>query len=232
LGFVENYFSYFTEIEERFQQRRGTLLMLSTLDWALIESWKQAELPLEAVLRGIDNTFDKWEKRPQRRRINGLAFCTQEVLAAVAEMAEAATGSRRAPAEERGTGLPAEELAAYFERNAQKMESAQVPEAVRPLLAEDAAALRQLAAEVRATPPGTLEDLERRMTVMEEKLFALLLASSGDEELTAIRARAEHELGSCRGKMSGAQLDQLYRQYTNKTLLERCGLPRLSLFYL
>jgi len=28
-----NYFNYFTEIEERFQQRRGSLLLLSTLDW-------------------------------------------------------------------------------------------------------------------------------------------------------------------------------------------------------
>jgi len=36
-----NYFNYFTEIETRFQQRRGSLLMLSTLDWALIETWRE-----------------------------------------------------------------------------------------------------------------------------------------------------------------------------------------------
>jgi len=55
---VENYFNYFTEIEEHFQSRRGTGLILSTLDWALIETWKVAGIPLEAVLRGIDTTFD------------------------------------------------------------------------------------------------------------------------------------------------------------------------------
>ncbi len=56
---MQNYFNYFTEIEQRFQQRRGSLLMLSTLDWALIETWREAGVPLEAVLRGIDNAFDK-----------------------------------------------------------------------------------------------------------------------------------------------------------------------------
>ena len=91
---VENYFNYFTEIEEHFQRRRGTLTLLSPLDWALMEIWKDAGIPLEAVLRGIDATFDKWERRPRRtRKVNGLAYCAQEVLAAAEEMKEAAVGS-------------------------------------------------------------------------------------------------------------------------------------------
>ena len=65
---MENYFNYFTEIEERFLQRRGGGLLLSTLDWALIETWKDAGIPLEAVLRGIDEAFDSYERRPRRRR--------------------------------------------------------------------------------------------------------------------------------------------------------------------
>jgi hypothetical protein len=32
--------------------------------------------------------------------------------------------------------------------------------------------------------------------------------------------------------MTGPQIEQLLRQYTNKKLLERYGLPRLSLFYM
>ena len=42
---MRNYFNYFTEIEERFQQRRGSLLLLSTIDWALIETWREAGVP-------------------------------------------------------------------------------------------------------------------------------------------------------------------------------------------
>src|SRR5215469_2195236 len=89
--FVENYFNYFTEIEQHFQRRRGTGLILSTLDWALIETWKDAGIPLEAVLRGIDTTFDHWERRPSKtKKVNGLGFCSQEVLAAAEDMKEAA----------------------------------------------------------------------------------------------------------------------------------------------
>ncbi len=48
-----SYFNYFTEVEEHFQKARGTsLFLLSPLDWALIESWKNTNVPLEAVLRG------------------------------------------------------------------------------------------------------------------------------------------------------------------------------------
>src|SRR5690348_16786700 len=93
---VRNYFNYFTEIEERFQRRRGGILLLSTLDWALIETWKDAGIPLAAVLRGIDAAFEKYEKRPTKsRKVNSLAYCAQEVLTAAEEMREAAVGVAR-----------------------------------------------------------------------------------------------------------------------------------------
>src|ERR1700761_4409198 len=93
---VQNYFNYFTEIEEHFQRRRGSLLLLSTLDWALIETWREAGIPLTAVLQGIDTAFDKHDARKGKtrvRRVNGLAYCAQEVLAAVEAMREAAVGA-------------------------------------------------------------------------------------------------------------------------------------------
>ena len=77
-----NYFNYFTEIEEHFQRARGTsLFLLSPLDWALIETWKNSDVPLEAVLRGIDVAFEKWRaKRSKTQAVNSLAFCSQAVL--------------------------------------------------------------------------------------------------------------------------------------------------------
>ena len=95
---MHNYFNYFTEIEEHYQQRRGAGLLLSTLDWALIETWKDAGIPLEAALRGIDETFDKYDRKPARaktRKINSLAYCSQAVLGAADHMKEAATGAAR-----------------------------------------------------------------------------------------------------------------------------------------
>src|ERR1700753_4333656 len=121
---MQNYFHYFTEIEERFSRRRGSLLLLSTLDWALIESWREAGVPLEAVLRGIDSSFDRYEIRSTRskgrlRKVNGLAWCAQAVMAAAEEMVEAATGV--APQREVATqasGFENDRVAAYLRRNA------------------------------------------------------------------------------------------------------------------
>src|ERR1700761_1867989 len=77
-----NYFNYFTEVEERFQKARGTsLFLMSPLDWALVESWKNAGVPLEAALRGIDAAFEKWRtKRKRGQNVNSVAYCAQAVM--------------------------------------------------------------------------------------------------------------------------------------------------------
>jgi hypothetical protein len=240
--FVENYFNYFTEIEEQFQRRRGGILLLSTLDWALIETWKDAGIPLEAVLRGIDGAFERYEKRPTPRKVNSLAYCAQEVLAAAEEMKEAAVGvakddgSARAAQTSASAGFDPEEIAAFLRKNADQLERAQLPScaSISPgaLAREAAAALRDLADEVTAKKAARLEDVERRLTVLEEKLFAGLLAATPDEDLVRVRAQADRELAPYRSKMSAAQIDQLLKQYIHKRLLEKYGLPRLSLFYM
>jgi hypothetical protein len=208
-----------------------------------MELWKEAGIPLDAVLKGIDAAFDKYDRRAKKtRKVNSLAYCQQEVLAAVEELKEAAIGSKRDPG---ATSIPNAEVARYFERNAQQLAGCKHPAAaVRKLAAEQAATLRELAGELAHVPHSPteggcgapanadLEGLERRMTIMEEKLFAALWSSAGDDELMETRAQAERELAPYRGKMSGAQIDQLLRQYGNKQLMERHGLPRLSLFYL
>ncbi len=225
-------FTYFSDIEEHYQRRRGSILPSSPVDWCLMETWKEAGIPLEAVLRGIDAAFDKWERRAKKtRKVNSLAYCQQAVLAAMEDLQEAALGSTRDPS---ATSIANEDLARYFERNAQQMEKTRHPSAeVRTLVDGQAATLKELAAEVAASErPADLEGLERRMTVMEEKLFAALWSHASDEELLEARAQAERELAPYRGKMSAAQIEQLLRQYGNKRLLERHGLPRLSLFYL
>jgi len=221
-------FNYFSDIEDHFCRRRGTVLMVSPLDWALMETWKEAGLPLEAVLRGIDATFDKYDRRPTKtRKINALAYCTQEVLAAAEDMKEAAVGTTREVAD---TGLESERIRIYLERNANAFSRAKVPMPAAALVAEDARVLHELASALGGTADG--EAIELRMTVMEEKLFAALLAATEDDALVAIRGQAEKELAPYRSKMSGPQIEQLLRQYTNKKLLERYGLPRLSLFYM
>ena len=240
---MENYLNYFTEIEEHFQRRRGGILLLSTLDWALIETWKDVGIPLEAALRGIDAAFDRYDQRPSKsKKINSLAYCAQEVLAAAEEMKEAAVGfakddgSAGAAQPSASAGFDPAEIAVFLRKNADQLERAKLPSraSISPeaLAWEAAAALRDLADEVTAKKAARLEDVERRLTVLEEKLFAGLLAATPDEDLVSVRAQADRELAPYRSKMSAAQIDQLLKQYIHKRLLEKYGLPRLSLFYL
>lgn len=234
---MENYFNYFTEIEERYLRRRGGGLLLSTLDWALIETWKEAGIPLEAVLRGIDAAFDKYDQRPSKtRKINSLAFCSQEVLAAAEDMKEAAVGAGAASEGPRANqGFEPEVISGFLLRNAEALEAVAFSEsakAARGVTVAAAQTLRELATQNSGKPMGRLEDLERRLTVLEEKLFAVLLTSTPDEEVVSIRAEADREMAPYRRKMSGPQIDQLQKQYLQKKLLEKYDLPRLSLFYM
>jgi len=241
---VENYFNYFTEIEEHFQRRRGSPLIGSPLDWDQIEIWKNAGIPLEAVLRGIDAAFDKYEQRKSKRheKINSLLWCAQAVLTAAEDMKEAAVGSAAAesvapPAKlPAGQGFEPEVVAPYLRRNAGLLEAAKLPQgsgvSSRSVALEAAKTLRQLAEEAEKRSPARLEDLERRLTVLEEKLFAVLLASTPDEDIVTLRAEADRDLAPYRRKMSSPQIEQLQKQYVHKRLLEKYGLPRLSLFYM
>ena len=228
---MENYFNYFTEIEDHFQRRRGTLTLLSPLDWALMEIWKDAGIPLEAALRGIDEAFDKWERRTRRtRKINGLAYCAQEVLAAAEEMKDAAVGA--GPRERRSAGLEAATVIDFLRHNAADLEGAPLPETVRVIADETAAGLRSVADSFAAGNPPPTEDVERRLTVMEEKLFAALLAATPETALLEVRTGADRDLAPYRSRMTAEQIEQLHKQYLQKRLLEQHHLPRLSLFYI
>ena len=226
-----NYFEYFSEIEERFSRRRGSILLLSTLDWALIETWREAGIPLEAVLRGIDAAFDKYEARAHKtrqRKINGLAWCAQAVMHSAEEMVEAATGVAPVTArEERESGFEAERVAAYLERNAEALGAV-----ADGIAATTAQRLRELASAMRGEAPIALDELDRTLTVLEEKLFAALQAAATEQELVALREQAEGELAPYRAKISAVQLRQIQQQFLHKRLMEARGLPRLSLFYM
>lgn len=242
-GLVDNYFNYFTEIEDHFCRRRGTLLTVSTLDWALMETWKEAGIPLEAVLRGIDLTFDHYESRPSQvkiKKINGLAWCAQEILSAAEEIKEAGTGSRREPSH--GVpGLGHREIADFLFQNAgrlSELEKHAQPGPLQSALEESSGSLTVLAeseqSKVSQQPgvPPQLDHLERTLTILEEKLLAALRVTASEAELVGLRAEADREIAPYRSKMPGFQMEQLRQQFVHKRLFERAKIPRLSLFYL
>jgi len=216
-----NYFNYFTEVEEHFQRARGTsLFLLSPLDWALLESWKNSGVPLEAVLRGIDEAFEKWRSRKVKTQmVNSLAFCAQAVLTEAQIMTEAAPQRSR---RETAPPFTIEELRAYLERNA-----AALPAGYEKI----AASLGRLAGDVEQRF-ADLEALEQRLTVLEEKMVAAARTRQTEEEMLESRQELDRQLRPYRGKMTAEQLSMLEKQYLERHLMEKAGLPRLSLFYM
>jgi hypothetical protein len=221
----QNYFNYFTEIEEHFQRARGTcLFLLSPLDWALIETWKNSGIPLEAVLRGIDAAFVKWRGRKSKtQQVNSLAFCTQAVMEETRVLANQAPAT---PPKEVDAPFSISELAGYLQRNA-----AQLRETARPAFLEIAISLDQLA-ETAAEHIHRLEDLEMRLTTFEDKLLAISRSEQTDDDLFQARKELESYLKPYRGKMTAPQLSMLEKQFLDRWLLEKTKVPRLSLFYL
>jgi hypothetical protein len=213
-------FNYFTEIETHFQVARGRFRLLSPLDWALAEAWKDSGVPLEAVLRGIDTAFQKWRSRPSRAQsqvINSLAYCAQSVAAEAQALAETSPIART-------RAKPPFEIATvrtFVAGNATALREAGHADVAEMLEALDIDALYQ-----------DLEQLEQHLTAIEEKMIARLRAHASEDAQLAARRALNLDLKPYRGRMSTDQIAMLEKQFLERRLLETAGLPRLSLFYL
>lgn len=224
-----NYFNYFTEIEEHFQRVRGTsLFLLSPLDWALIETWKNSGIPLEAVLRGIDAAFEKWRaKRTRAQMVNSIAYCAQAVMVENQRLADAGGEREARPAP---APFPLEDLVRFIADNAQAIRRTGVSEFVSV-----ADSLDRIYTEL---DPGLdkdrldLEAVEQRLSILEQKLVALARARQADDKAFKIKAELDSYLKPWRSKMTAPQLAMLELQFLERATLEAEGLPRLSLFYL
>lgn len=209
-------------------------MLVSTLDWALIDTWKQAQIPLDVVLKGIDQAFEKYEKRRRAsRKVNSLAYCHQAVLAA-AEEAE----RTNLPHPSGGEPIPRAELVKHLTSNAEKLGRAAegFEERGRPESAATfrslAASLREMAQAAEGDAPLDLEDIERRLTVMEDRMLSILQNTAPEAEMVALRAELDRSLGPARRNLGSEQMAHLQKQFLARRLLEQADLPRLSLFYL
>ena len=242
-----NYFNYFTEIEEYFWRKRGAHMLVSPLDWAIVETWQKSGIPLPAVLKGIDKAFESYSRSRRAaggREMKSLAYCVDAVIDAATEAQEAAAGAgpsengaSQAKARPASEGFSREELRNFFQRNAAKLDAAAKANAAanRDLAArleESSKRIAELTPIIDSPAALDLEDLERRLTILEDKLAAALHAAASEEALLDIRRELDRQFAPYRRKMSAAQLSQLEKQYIQKRLFEHFKVPRLSLFYL
>ena len=218
-----NYFNYFTEVEEQFQRARATgLFLLSPLDWALIDSWKNAGIPLEAVLRGIQVAFDQWRtKKHKTRMVNSLTYCAQAVMKEAELMAKNVPSTA---ASEHEPAFPLESVRAHLEKSRDALLRAAGYEEIASGVAGLLANLEEHFA--------SLEELDQRLTAMEDKMAALARTRLSDEDLFRMRRELDSQLRPYRGKMTADQLARLEKSFLDRKVYDHYGLPRLSLFYM
>jgi hypothetical protein len=257
-----NYFNYFTEIEDAFIRRRGKHLLLSPMDWALIESWKEMGVPLHVALRGIEKSFDSYESKPRKRSVKSLMYCQEEVEAQFQEWLESQTGahapsasgeetardsgdsaSEGLPSSDEGAGrglpFPRAVISAHLSecrdavRRAIDLRTKSAGEgALREALGRAAARLEELHSDFERAPRPDAEALESSLADIESLLDRALRESLSEDALEDARASAAEQLKPYRARMERATYEQTLDNLLSKALRESAGVPRLSLFYL
>jgi len=251
-----NYFNYYSEVEDTFIRRRGKHLLVSPLDWALIESWKQMGIPLHVVLRGIEKAFDSYEARPRNRSVKTLFYCQEEVEAQFAEWLESQRGAPTQSAgvvdesgavedesgdagEIEGLPFPRALIAAHLEDSRDTLRRAREEridragdDSVCEALARAAARLDELASDFSRAARPDAERLENSLADLEGLIDRALRASLPAEVVEEKRAEAAEQLRPYRARMERSTYEQTLDNLLAKALREAAGVPRLSLFYL
>jgi hypothetical protein len=240
-----NYFNYFTEIEEEFVKRRGSHLLVSPLDWSLIETWQQRGVPLHIVLRGINASFDAYDQRASRgRKVNSLLYCQQEVEAMFLEYCASRVGANSdAPAgngkesngrQEDHFNPPA--IVDYLAEQHGALERLSVKHSPDAILSETfsrtATRLGQIIDDLRGSKNISPELLEMDLMMIEEVILDGLRGSAGEEKLAQLQKEGNQQLKSYRQNMEPAVYKQTLDNLIARRLREQYHVPRLSLFYI
>ena len=234
-----NYFNYFTEIEDVFVRRRGKHLFLSTIDWALMETWKQQGIPLHIVLRGVERAFDSYEKKPRKRSVKTLLYCQEEVEAQYAEWLESRVGASPESTESQPdpdkTPFTPDAIREHLQHARKSLREL----AQRRVVADELTEALNRAVSVVESLENDLETnlletrkLEDSLTGLERLLNHAMFASLSSTELEKAKAEIDIRLKAYKRQMDAASYQQTFDNLLLKSLREQIGVPRLSLFYL
>jgi hypothetical protein len=243
-----NYFNYFTEVEEEFVRRRGKQLLISPMDWALVESWKDAGVPLHIVLRAINESFDSYDARAQKhRKVNSIFYCQQAVEGSFAEyrLAQVGGGSEIKTTEATSeapdgdqSAFPKEVILEFLARCEDELRliGTRAEEGARPeignAVARARARLTEIISEIVGSARVNAESLERDLDAIDRMILEAAARECGEEELKKIRIEAQSQLRSYRKKMDKAIYEQTVQNFVSRRLREINNIPRMSLFYL
>ncbi len=227
-----NYFSYFSEIEETFIRRRGKNLFLSPLDWALIETWQEREVPLHIILRGIEKVFDNHEKSKKKRTIKSLAFCSEEIEAQYEEWRESQIGKNvddNLSTDSDDSMFSPVTIANHLENLSTAL--AEIKSNANKGLSETLDRVLHRLEELK-TSFSDAETLEEDLTHLEKMLDDGLLENAEKDTLAKLKNETEKELHTYQKTMEKEVYQRTFDLLLLKKLRLEIGIPRLSLFYL
>jgi hypothetical protein len=233
-----NYFNYFTEIEDAFVRRRGKHLLLSSMDWALIESWKEMNIPLHVVLRGVEKAFDSWESKPRKRTVKSLLYCQEEVEAQYAEWLEAQVGAGETVSDEASAEeLPFSRQAITDHLNRGRVQlmsivRTELDTTFAETILRAVALLDELLRDFANTVTPSAQKLEVSLSGIERMLSESISTHVSSEHMSTLQTEVKQQLKPYRSQMEPKVYEQTFQNLLLKALRDNFGIPRLSLFYL
>ena len=233
-----NYFNYFTEIEEAFIRRRGRHLLLSPIDWALIESWKERGVPLKIALRGVNNVFDSIEQNADRSvNVKSLTYCRNEVdsLFEAWQATQVGKSKDETPEQQTSDARSVDQPNLYGEDEfAQSMTrlAKSLTEASEGTSGRLANSLSDVADRVQklSSFEGNEEELETRLTELEAMVSSALIEATDDVALKNRRNEIEQGLKKHKEVTAPEAYEQTVDLMLRKSLREEWRIPKLSLY--
>ncbi len=231
-------------------KRRGAHLLISSLDWSLIDTWKQRGIPLHVVLRGINSSFESYDTKARRgRRVNSLFYCQQEVEAGFLEYCESRIGGNHTSDEtsglakangsgisDQGAPFSRESIIEYLTEQRETVARLSVMHEADASLSEAfsraARRLGEIIADLSAASAVLHERIESDLTLVEELILEGLRHDADAATLEELRREGDQQLRAYRKGMSPEVYEQTRNNFIARKLRERYRVPRLSLFYL
>ena len=216
--------------------------MLSPMDWALIEGWKERGVPLHVAVRAIEHAFDSHQSKQRKRAIKTLLYCQEEVEAQYAEWLESRVGSHEEaethPADERESPFPRDAVVAHLARSLDQLGALHEErrETHDDELTEALSRATTLLAEIKedyasAAHPDARK-LEDSLTGIERLLDDAIRMAVTESELESAHAEIDAQVKPYKRQMDKGAFQQTRENLLRKRLREHFGVPRLSLFFL
>ena len=223
-----NYFNYFTEVEEHFARLRGKNLLVSPLDWCLIELWRDSGIPLHVTLRGIDRSFEA-AQRTQKKPPGNLSYCHSAILEAFEEYNRAMLGPVDAASQDESPG----KQEAEFSRERVIAHLRQLEKRMRQhtdeVFQRTADRVGSLTLEISAGSRVDYQQVDLELSHIGSLLAESLSAKIGREQFEAFQQEVHKEMKIYKKRLSKEMYARLEQTYLERKIRAFFELPDFSL---